>query len=196
MLSGLSTPQDWPRKPASASTPPRTFSYLPYLHWSFISVIFALLCSYLICTSSCLILLLCLAMLLLLNCFFFFFALLVGVLSCRSCACCRIAEKENLKRLKAKCLKHLDSYILVLVTHHHHTSIHEESESAEKSLSDTTMPKKNTALMLVSCSLASARQQKSLLIFHCGECLLLIQIPRAKSRHPPRLIRSLWSFDV
>lgn len=62
---------------------------------------------------------------------------------------------------------------------------HEESESAEKSLSDTTTPKKNTALMLVSCSLASARQQKSLLIFHCGECLLLIQIPCAKSRHHP-----------
>lgn len=96
MLPGLSTPQDWPGKPASASTPPGTFSYLPYLHWGFISVICALQFSYLICTCSHLILLLCLAVLLLLNCFFFlfiffnFFAPLVGAVSFRSCTCCRI----------------------------------------------------------------------------------------------------------
>lgn len=62
-----------------------------------------------------------------------------------------------------------------------HTPIHEESKPAGKSLSVTTMPKKNSALFFVSCALAWYRQQKS------REKLLLIQIPRAKSRPEPEL---------
>lgn len=126
--------------------------------------------------------------------FLIFTTLLVGDLSCRYCTCCRIDNKDNLKHLKAKCLKPVNGCILVLVTHDHHTSIHEESKPAGKSLSDPTKPKKNTALVLVSCSLASFRQKNSPIIFHCGECLLLpvIQIPCAKSRHPPT--RSQFMF--
>lgn len=106
--------------------------------------------------------------------YLFIFALLVGAVSFRSCTCCRID-----KVFKTCEQLHLSSSDA--------PSPHIHSQGAqtcrENCLSDTTMFKKITAFMPVSWSLASFRQQNSLLIFHCEECLLLIQIP-VQSRDP------------
>lgn len=111
----------------------------------------------------------------------------------RSGFSCRVDDKKILKCLKAKCLKHVNRCILVPWTHHHRTFIQEESKPA-------TVAKGNAAIVLVRC-LASLRQQKSLVIFHCGECLLLNQIFSCKVEIPllplpPLLLRSSCSLDA
>lgn len=190
MLPGLSTPQDWPGKPASALTPPGTFSYLPYLHWGFISVIFALQCSYLICTfpsySSFMFGCVTIAEQFLLLIYLFFFALLVGAVSFRSCTCCRID-----KVFKTCEQLHLSSSDA--------PSPHIHSQGAQTCREKPVgyhHDQENHCIHACQLVLSLIQTAKQSINLSLRRMFTAYPDSCAKSRPHPRLVRSSCSFDV